>query len=214
MKFLITGFEPFQKQKINPSWEAIKNLEINCKNIQIFKKEIPVLFNKSIEILKKEILKTDPDIIILLGQAGGRAKISLEKLAVNLNEAPIPDNNGYMPINQKIYPDKQGAYFTSLPIKKACKHIEKLSIPIECSYSAGTYVCNHLYYGLLAMIDTEFTDKKGLFIHIPFIKTQVKNLENIPFLDIDKISLAIRELVLFFSENQEEDISLESGKLH
>ncbi len=114
MKLLITGFDPFGGESVNPAFEAIKALPDVVNNWQVIKQEIPTVFDKSLEVLAESIETHNPDVIICVGQAGGRFGLSLEKVGINLNEARIPDNEGNQPLGTPVYADGETAYFSSL----------------------------------------------------------------------------------------------------
>ncbi|MGX7262945.1 pyroglutamyl-peptidase I [Enterococcus crotali] len=173
MKVLITGFDPFGGDAINPAYEAVKMIPDEVAGAQVVKLEIPTVFKESGELLKAVIKELEPDIVICVGQAGGRSAVSLEQVAINLAEARIPDNNGEQPIGEKLEETGETAYFTSLPIKAMMKNIQAHGLPAYISYTAGTFVCNAIMYRLLYMINNEFTDVKGGFIHVPFESAQV-----------------------------------------
>lgn len=161
MKLLITGFDPFGGESVNPAFEAIKALPDVVNNWQVIKQEIPTVFDKSLEVLAESIETHNPDVIICVGQAGGRFGLSLEKVGINLNEARIPDNEGNQPLGTPVYADGETAYFSSLPLKGMLKTLHEKNIPAEISYTAGTYVCNHVLYGLMHMIKKCFSREKG-----------------------------------------------------
>lgn len=131
MKILLTGFDPFDKEKINPSIELVKKVEEKIGKAQIFKLEIPTVFKKSGQILEENIKKIRPDVILCIGQAGGRSAISVERIAINIDDARIADNLGEKPIDEKIRDDGENAYFSNLPIKKIVEEIKKEKIPAE-----------------------------------------------------------------------------------
>ena len=133
MKLLITGFEPFDKELINPSWEAVNSLNDNIDNIIINKLQLPTVFKKSYIKLFEHIEKIKPDIVICVGQAGGRYDISIERVAINIDDARIEDNEGYKPIDEKIFEDGENAYFSSLPIKAIVQELKKFNIPASVS---------------------------------------------------------------------------------
>ncbi len=140
---------------------------------QIIKIEIPTVFEESAKVLEASMKEHQPDIVICIGQAGGRSAVSFERVAINLAEARIPDNKGNQPIGVKLEEDGETAYFTSLPIKAMMKNVQDHGLPAYISYTAGTFVCNDIMYRLLYMIDKEFSGVKGGFIHVPFEPTQV-----------------------------------------
>ena len=142
MKFLITGFNPFNAEKINPAIEAVKRLPDQIKGAQLIKLEIPTEFKKSQDLIKKAIIENQPDYVINVGQAGGRFAITPERVAINFVDSKVKDNAGEQLINQPIHSDGKTAYFTQLPIKAMVQAIRQVGIPSEISNSAGTYVCN------------------------------------------------------------------------
>lgn len=168
MRVLLTGFDPFGGDSTNPSYEAVKRVPDTIDGIEVIKKEIPTVFRKSIEILEQSIEEYKPDIVICVGQAGGRYDITIERVAINIDDARIPDNEGNQPIDEPIFADGDAAYFSSLPIKAITNEIKKEGIPASVSNTAGTFVCNHIMYGLLYLIDKKYNNIKGGFIHVPF----------------------------------------------
>ena len=186
MKILVTGFEPFGKETINPALEAVKKLDNKINGAEVVKTKIPTVFGKAIEKLEKEIEKEKPDIVICVGQAGGRSKITVERVAINIDDATIKDNEGNKPVDNKIFKDGGNAYFSRLPIKTIVKEMTKNKIPAYISNTAGTFVCNHLMYGLLYLIDKKYPNMWGGFIHVPFIPEQTLNKEA-PSMSLDDI---------------------------
>ncbi|EKF49157.1 pcp pyrrolidone-carboxylate peptidase [Thermosipho africanus H17ap60334] len=191
MKILVTGFEPFSGEKINPSFEAVKKLPNYIGNAQIIKASIPTIFRKSIEVLDELIVKEKPEIVICVGQAGGRYEITVERVAINIDDANIPDNEGNNPKDKVIFEDGENAYFSNLPIKKMVEEIKNCNIPASISNSAGTFVCNHLMYGLLYLINKKYKNMKGGFIHVPYLPQQVLNKKNVPSMSLDNIVQAL-----------------------
>ena len=213
MKLLITGFDPFGGESINPAFEAIKKLPDSIEDCKIIKQEIPTVFDRSLEVLAQSIEIHDPDVIICVGQAGGRFGLSLEKVGINLNEARIPDNDGNQPLGTPVYADGETAYFSSLPIKGMLKTLHEKDIPSEISYTAGTYVCNHVLYGLMHMIKTVFPEKKGGFIHVPFLPQQVIGKKNVPSMSVEMITEGLKTCIEACAK-YETDIQYPSGNTH
>jgi len=176
MKVLITGFDPFGGETINPAFEAVKRLPDEIAGATVVKIEIPTVFGKDGEVLRAAIAEHRPDIVFCIGQAGGRAKISVEKVAINLIEARIPDNDGKQPLNAAIEEDGETAYFATLPVKAIVNQITAAGIPATVSYTAGTFVCNDIMYRLLYLAKTEFPSLIGGFIHVPYLPEQVVSL--------------------------------------
>ena len=211
MKLLITAFDPFGGDTVNPALEAVKLLPSKIGTIDIIKLEIPTVFRKSIEKLVAEIKKEAPDFVICVGQAGGRFDITPERVAINIDDARIKDNEGNQPIGT-IYEDGENAYFSTLPIKFMVKKIREAGLPASVSNTAGTFVCNHLMYGLLYHIKKGFPNIRGGFVHVPFIPAQVVDR---PF---PQASLSLQDIVRGLSagiqaiEESEEDLVIHEGK--
>ncbi|MGH2103384.1 pyroglutamyl-peptidase I, partial [Aerococcus urinaeequi] len=146
MKILVTGFDPFGDDTINPAIEAVKRLPEEIKGAEIIKLEIPTVFNKSAEVEKRAIEEHQPDYILNIGQAGGRFALTPERVAINEDDARIPDNEGKQPIDEPIKEDGEAAYFSQLPIKAMVTYMKEANVPAEVSNTAGTFVCNHIMY--------------------------------------------------------------------
>lgn len=195
MRVLVTGFDPFNGEKVNPSFEAVKKLPAKILNAEIVKLEVPTVFYKSIELLRSTMCELKPEIVICVGQAGGRSHISIERVAINIDDAKIPDNEGNKPEDKPIFFDGENAYFSNLPIKKIVKGIKEIGIPAEISNSAGTYVCNHLLYGLMYYIDKDFKKTIGGFVHVPFLPEQVIEKKSMPSMSLDNIIKALGKAI-------------------
>ena len=172
MKILITGFEPFGGESVNPAYEAVKLLPDMAGDIQIVKMEIPTVFGEAGKVVETGILQHQPDAVICVGQAGRRADIGGERVAINLVEASIPDNAGNQPMDVKVQEDGDTAYFATIPVKAMVKNIKDHGIPASISYTAGTYVCNSVMYDLLYLIDRKYPSIRGGFIHVPYATEQ------------------------------------------
>ncbi len=173
MKILITAFDPFGGDKINPALEAVKLMKDTIAGAEIVKLEIPTVFHDSIDKVVEAMLKEKPDVILNIGQAGGRFEVTPERVAINVDDARIPDNKGNQPIDKPIYEEGEPAYFATLPVKAMVKSIRDAGIPSSLSNSAGTFVCNHIMYGVLHEIASRKLDIRAGFIHVPFIPEQV-----------------------------------------
>jgi pyroglutamyl-peptidase len=184
-KLLITGFEPFGGENINPSWEALSRLPSEINGYSLTKLLLPVTFGKAAEKVMKSADEIFPDVILCIGQAGGREAVTPELVGINLRHAKIPDNSGYKPTDEPIIKDGACAYFSTLPVRKMAEAINSAGIPSKVSYSAGTYVCNDVIYTLLERFQNSKT-KVG-FIHIPYCKEQNKE----PSMDIADIVKAL-----------------------
>ena len=212
MKVLLTGFDPIGGDKVNPAEEAVKMVSDNINGAQIIKITIPTVKTKSVQVIEQAIEKHNPDIVISVGQAGGRFDITCERVAINIDDFRIEDNEGNQPIDQIIQKDGQPAYFSNLPIKAMVKHMNENKIPASVSNTAGTFVCNHVMYGILYMIDKKYPDIKGGFIHIPYMTSQVIDKKGMPFMSLEEIvkglELAIEACTLY-----DEDIEVIGGKI-
>lgn len=210
MKVLITGFDPFGGEKINPALEAVKKLPDTIAGAEIIKLEIPTVFRKSLEKIEENIIKHNPDIVISVGQAGGRAEITPERVAINIDDARIPDNETNQPIDIPVFEDGENAYFSNLPIKAMVKETKEGGIPARVSNTAGTFVCNHVMYGILYMISKNYSNIRGGFIHVPYIPSQVLDKPNIPSMSLDNITKGL-ELCIKAAVNTTEDIKTVGG---
>lgn len=210
MKILVTGFDPFGGEKINPAIEAVKRLPDTIVGAEIKKLEIPTVFDKSAEVVHQAIEEFQPDYVLDVGQAGGRAELTPEKVAINFDDGRIADNDGFQPLNRTIHEDGQTAYFTQLPIKAMVKAIRDAGLPARISTTAGTYVCNHIMYQVQYMRDKEFPNIKAGFIHIPYLPSQVVDKPGQPSMSLDEIvkglTVAIKAIVKFDGKDDLETI--------
>lgn len=212
-KVLVTGFEPFGGEEINPSYEAVQKLnEYKGNDYELYTAEIPTVFHKSLEKIGNLLDDIKPDITICVGQAGGRSDISLERIAINIDDARIGDNEKNEPIDQKIVPEGKNAYFSSLPIKAIVRELRSYNIPASVSNSAGTFVCNHVMYGLLHFIDNNYPEMRGGFIHVPYIPEQVLDKKGKPSMSLVNITEALKVAVKTSIE-YDQDIKLSEGSI-
>jgi pyroglutamyl-peptidase len=182
---LITGFEPFNNEVINPSWSAVERLPDVISGYELTKLCLPVVFGEAAKTVISVAEKIDPDVILCIGQAGGRSAVTPELVGINLRYARIPDNKGAQPKDESIVNGGENAYFSTLPVRKMADAINDIGIPSQVSYSAGAYVCNDLLYTLLH--NFKDTGKRVAFIHIPYCTEQNKT----PSMDIDTIVKAL-----------------------
>ncbi|MCQ9627420.1 MAG: pyroglutamyl-peptidase I [Cetobacterium somerae] len=211
MKVLITGFDPFGGESINPAWEAVKAMKDNIDGIEVIKLQIPTVFKKSAEKLFAGIEEHKPDAVICIGQAGGRYDMSVERVAINMDDGRIPDNEGYQPIDTPVYEDGENAYFATLPIKGIVEEIKLAKIPASVSNTAGTYVCNHIMYSLLYYISKNNLNIKGGFIHVPYITEQVVDKKNMPYMEVTTITKAL-ECAVQALNKYKVDVKVSGGK--
>lgn len=194
-KILVTGFDAFGGEKVNPASKVLKNLKDKIRETQVIKLEVPTVFGKSINAVVKKIDEIKPDFVLCIGQAGGRYKITVERVAINMDDASIPDNAKNLPIDQLIDNKGETAYFTTIPVKAIVEAIKKENIPAEISNSAGTYVCNHLLYGVLNHIHKNNLKIKAGFIHIPFLPEQVLKKPNTPYMTLEMMIKSIETAI-------------------
>lgn len=187
MKILVTGFDPFWNYKKNPSMEAVKKLPSTILNAEIIKLEIPTVFKKSIDEIEKAIIKYDPDVILSIGQAGGNVDITVERVGINLDDFEINDNEKNKIIDESIFKDGEKAYFSKLPIKAIVKNINEAKIPASISDRSGTFICNHVLYGVCYLIDKKYKNKRSGFIHIPLLPEQVVGEYKKPSMSLETI---------------------------
>lgn len=212
MKVLITGFEPFGGEKLNPSFESIKLLDDTIAGAKIVKASIPVVFKKSLDKLEELIVNERPDVVICVGQAGGRFDLTVERIAINLDDARIPDNDGNQPVDERIHEDGNNAYFSNLPIKAMVEEMRSEMIPASISNTAGNYVCNHIMYGLLYLVEKKYPNIKGGFIHVPFIPEQVIGKANTPSIGLELIAKGLKCAIKAAVENKV-DMKTSCGKI-
>lgn len=212
MKILVTGFDPFGGEPINPAIESVKKLPDTIAGADIIKLEIPTVVHKSLNVIEEAIQKHDPDMILSIGQAGGRSDLTVERVGINVDDCRIKDNEGNQPVDEPVYADGPAAYFVNLPIKAMVEEIRKAGIPASISNSAGTFVCNHVTYGVRYLVDKKFPGKKSGFIHIPYLPAQVVDKPGQPSMALDVIVegliAAIRAMV-----TSKEDIRITGGAI-
>lgn len=214
MKLLLTGFDPFGGEPINPAWETVKRVSDQVGDVEVVKLMVPTVFYKSIDTVAAAIEKEKPNAVLCIGQAGGRFDLTPERVAININDARIPDNEGNQPLDGPVFEDGETAYFATLPIKAMAEEIRKAGVPASVSNTAGTYVCNHLMYGVLYTLANKYPDVRGGFMHVPFITSQVINRKPIaPSLSLEQIVTGIEAAVKAIGENQE-DIKTAEGQTH
>lgn len=212
MKILLTAFDPFGNESINPALEAVKLVDVDKIDAEVIKLEVPTVFHKSIDIVADTIREVQPDVVLAVGQAGGRYGITPERVAINEDDARIEDNEGNQPIDVPIKEDGQPAYFATLPIKAMVEAVSAQGIPASVSNSAGTFVCNHLMYGVLYTLAKELPEARGGFIHVPFIPEQVVNKPNQPSMALEDIVKGLEAALQAIVEN-DEDIKKVGGAI-
>ena len=177
MKILLTGFEPFEKDKVNPSELAVKGLKKAPKKVELKKLILPTSFSKAEKRLLKEIKSFKPDAILSVGLAGGRCAVSVERVALNVMDARIKDNDGKKPEDTPVFKDGDTAYFATIPVKKIVAALKKGGIPAEVSNTAGLFVCNSVMYTALYYAAVKQKKMKAGFIHLPYLPEQAARLK-------------------------------------
>lgn len=214
MKILVTGFDPFGGEKVNPALEAVKSLPSEIHGAEIHWVEIPTVFYRSAEVLEAEIVRFQPDAVLCIGQAGGRASLTPERVAINQDDARIPDNQGNQPIDTPIRLDGEAAYFSTLPIKAMVQAIKEEGLPATVSNTAGTFVCNHLMYQALYLVDKKFPHMRAGFMHIPYMTEQVINKPNTASMNLTDIVRGIEAAIGAIVDYKDKDIKLVGGTTH
>lgn len=188
---LLTGFDPFGGDTINPSWEAVSRLHGEAiANRRIVAAQLPTTFDGAPKALRAALRRHAPELVLCIGQAGGRTALSLERIAININDARIPDNAGAQPIDTPVVARGPAAYFTTLPIKAMHADLRAAGIPAEISQTAGTFVCNQVFYVLMHALAG--TRARGGFAHIPYLPQQVATMPGTPSLDLDTVVAGLR----------------------
>lgn len=173
MHILVTGFAPFGGETMNPSYEAVRRLPDTIHGHSLTKLELPVTFHGAVTLLEETIRTLRPDVLLLVGQAGGRPHMSVERIAINLEDARILDNEGYQPIDCPVIDGGENAYFATVPVKAMVSAMTRGGVPADLSYSAGSYVCNAVMYTALHLSNREFPDMQVGFIHVPYAPEQL-----------------------------------------
>ena len=214
MKILVTGFDHFGGEKVNPALEAVKLLPKEIHGAEVHWAEIPTVFYKSAEVLEAEIVRYHPDVVLSIGQAGGRSSLTPERVAINQDDARIPDNQGNQPIDTPIREDGQAAYFSTLPIKAMVKAIKEEGLPATVSNTAGTFVCNHLMYQALYLVDKKFPHMRAGFMHIPYMTEQVVNKPNTASMCLTDIVRGIEAAIGAIVDYKDKDLKIVGGTTH
>ncbi|MBT1446248.1 pyroglutamyl-peptidase I [Shewanella sp. JM162201] len=210
---LLTGFEPFGGDNINPSWEAVKHLdgELICRH-RIKAIRLPCVFHESLAVLTEAIDRHEPVLVLCVGQAGGRSELTLERIGINIDDARIADNRGNQPIDTPVNASAPAAYFSTLPIKAMVKSLREAGIPASISNSAGTFVCNHVLFGLLHQL-ADISECRAGFLHIPFAPEQVISHPGNPSMALETVIHGLR-LMLATAATTATDIHESAGVTH
>ena len=214
MKALVTGFEPFGADAVNPSHEAVSRLPSRLGDVAIETCVLPTVFGRAIAALEDAVVRARPEIVLCVGLAGGRAELSLERVAINVDDARIADNDGQQPIDRPIAAGGPAAYFTGLPVKAAVASLREAGLPAIVSNTAGTFVCNHVFYGLMHLIATHDLPLRGGFLHVPYLPEQAAGLggAQVPSMALDDIVRGI-EIILQVAAARTDDIATAEGAI-
>lgn len=210
---LITGFEPFGGEQINPSWEVVSRLDnaIIC-GCRVVARQLPCVFGESLSVLNAAIDALSPALVLAVGQAGGRSDITVERVAINVDDARIADNKGQQPVDMPIVIDGPAACFSTLPIKAMVSAMREAGVPASVSQTAGTFVCNHVMYGLLHKL-SGLSEVKGGFIHIPYLPQQAAAHPGAPSMAAETVRQAL-EIAIETALQVEKDLVVTGGATH
>ena len=212
MKALVTGFDPFGGDAVNPSSLAVSRLRKKIGTVSVVTAVLPTSYAKSATVLRKAIDEAKPDIVLCVGQAGGRTELSLERIGINLQDARIPDNDRKQPIDVPVRANGPAAYFATLPVKACVAEMRKAGLPANVSNTAGTFVCNHILYSLMDIIATRPAKMRGGFLHIPYVPEQAARLGGAPSMAVDDIVRGI-EIIVATSADRKTDIHTAEGRI-
>ena len=213
-RVLLLGFEPFANESVNPSAEIVSHLDgVTIGAHQVVSAVLPVAFADAPLRLAEAIERFRPELVIALGQAGGRKEISLERVAINLIDARIADNAGLQPIDVMVLSGGPGAYFSTLPLKSILVDLQRRGIPASLSLSAGSYVCNQVFYWLAHLIATEHPNSRGGFIHVPWLPEQATRHPGEPAMPLGMMVNGVRAAIAC-SLSTRSDLAISGGTLH
>jgi pyroglutamyl-peptidase len=212
MKALVTGFDAFGGEAVNPSSLAVGKLKKRVGDIVVHTAQLPTSYARSAKVLLAAIEKTRPDIVLCVGQAGGRSELSLERVAINVQDARIRDNDGKQPIDKPVVKNGPAAHFATLPIKACVAEMRKAGLPAAVSNTAGTFVCNHIFYALMDIAAGHPIPMRGGFLHIPYVPEQAARLGGAPSMALDDIVRGI-EIILTVSAARTGDLHTAEGRI-
>ena len=213
-KALVTGFAPFDGEAINPSLEIARALDGQIiAQHRVVGAELPTEFARSLAALDALIAKHRPALVLALGQAGGRSEISLERVAINLIDARIPDNAGAQSVDAPVVENAPNAYFSTLPLKAMLIRLHDAGVPAALSHSAGTFVCNQVFFGLAHRLATQYPRTRGGFVHVPYLPQQAARFANAPSMALEMMIEAVR-LGLQTALTTRDDLHFAAGATH
>ena len=192
---LVTGFEPFGGEGVNPSWEICKRLPREIAGRRVETCRVPCEFRTAIEVVAESIERLQPELVVSIGQAGGRSQLGVERVAINVDDARAPDNAGNQPVDEPVAENGPPAYFATLPVKAMVAAMRRAGIPAELSNTAGTYVCNHLMYGVLHFLAASGKNARAGFIHVPYAEEQVLDKRGVPAMSLVSMARGIEAAI-------------------
>ncbi|HEY0061922.1 MAG TPA: pyroglutamyl-peptidase I [Telluria sp.] len=209
---LLTGFEPFNKETVNPAWEAVRALDgWRGDGFAVTAVQLPCVFGDAIRVIGEAAAQWEPSLVIAVGQAGGRVDMSVERVAINIDDAPIPDNAARQLVDQPIVADGPAAYFSTLPIKAIVAGLKSAGIPASVSQTAGTFVCNHVFYGLMHL--TAGMPVKAGFIHIPYLPEQAARHPGTASMSLEQVVAGLK-VAIEVALRTGADIRVAAGATH
>lgn len=214
-RILLTGFEPFDKDLINPSWEVARALDgAEIAGGTVHAVQLPCVFGAAVAVLDEALTRLQPTLVISLGLASGRSDITPERVAINIDDARIPDNAGKQPVDEAVVDKAPAAYFSTLPIKAIVRNLREAGIPASVSNTAGTFVCNHVFYALMHRLARRAAPGvRGGFIHIPALPQQAVNMPGMASMALSSQVDAMRE-VIRTAMTVSADLRENAGQLH
>ena len=201
MKILMTAFDAFGGETINPALEAVQRLTPPA-GVELIRVEVPTVFGKSVQVAAEAIAREHPDVVLCIGQAGGRAQITPERVAINVMDATIADNAGVMPVDAPVVPGGENALFATVPVKRLVQTIQLEGIPAKLSNTAGTFVCNQLLYGVLHLCKEQYPHIQAGFIHVPFLPQQTVGKGDLPSMPLEDMVRALEAVLACLAEGQ------------
>ncbi len=215
-RVLVAGFEPFENDPVNPAWEIARALDgWACEGAVVQAVQLPCVFGRAIDTLDAALVGTAPRLVLCVGAAGGRTEISMERAALNVDDARIPDNAGYQPIDTEVVAGGPAAYFSTLPIKAMVRDMRAAGLPAAVSNTAGTFVCNHIFYALMHRLATQpaLGHTRGGFVHVPYLPEQAASKPGVASMalaaQVEAFRVAIRTALTV-----RHDVRETAGRLH
>lgn len=207
---LLTGFEPFGGETINPSWKIASALHGQLVGeAQVVAVQLPTVFQEALKALDAALQLHRPQMVVALGQAGGRTEMSIERVAINVDDARIPDNAQQQPVDSPVAPGGPAAYFSTLPIKAVVAALHRVGVPASVSQSAGTFVCNHVFYGLQHRLVG--TSVRSGFVHVPYVPEQVRGRAGVASLPLSTLVEGVRVVLDTAWHHEGADVQLAAG---